>query len=162
GSGREAVFLIGSSVVVAAFGLNLLGLRITGAVQALVTAGVLGFVILIVAFAVRDVRADAFTPLAPLGWSAGGVAGTQLFVGFVGWEAITPLAEEFRNPERDLVRASVLSVGLVAVLYLTLAIVTIGTRAYGLGSSSGLPPFAIMGARAFGSRAVPIIGLVGG
>ena len=162
GSGREQVFLIGGSVVVAAFALNLLGLRIAGAVQALVTAGVLGFVILIVAFAVRDVRADAFTPFAPMGWSAVGVAATQLFWAFVGWEAITPLAAEFRNPERDLMRASVISVGLVAALYLALAIVTIGTRSHGMGLSSGLPPFAIMGARAFGSRAVPIIGLVGG
>jgi len=162
GLGREGVFLIGGSVVVAAYALNLLGLRIAGGAQALVMIGVLGFVILILVFAVRDVRRDAFTPFAPMGWSAVGVAATQLFWAFVGWEAITPLAEEFRNPERDLVRASVLSVALVAGLYLALAIVTIGTRAYGMGSASGLPPFAIMGARAFGSRAVPLIGLVGG
>jgi amino acid efflux transporter len=155
------VFLIGGSVVLAAFALNLLGLRIAGAAQALVTAGVLGFVILIVVFAVPDVRWEAFTPFAPRGWSAVGVAATQLFWAFVGWEAITPLAEEFRNPDRDLVRASVLGVVLVATLYLALAVVTIGTRAYGAGPS-GLPPFALMGAKAFGSRAVPIIGLVGG
>ena len=162
GLGREGVFLIGGSLVVAAFALNLVGLRIAGAVQGLVTAGVLGLVIVILVFAVRDVRWDAFTPFAPVGWSAVGVAATQLFWAFVGWEAITPLAEEFRNPERDLVRASLVSVGLVAVLYLALAVVTIGTRAYGLGISAGLPPFALMGRNAFGASAVPIIGLAGG
>ncbi|RPH71559.1 MAG: amino acid permease [Myxococcaceae bacterium] len=162
GLGREGVFLIGGSMVVAAFALNLLGLRIAGAVQGLVTAGVLGLVILILVFAARDVRWDAFTPFAPMGWSAVGVAATQLFWAFVGWEAITPLAEEFRNPERDLMRASVVSVGLVAALYLALAVVTIGTRAYGAGMSAGLPPFALMGGKAFGARALPIIGLAGG
>ncbi len=162
GLGRTGVFLIGGGVVVAAYGLNLLGLRIAGAAQAFVTAGVLGFVTLIVLFAARDVRLEAFTPFAPMGWSAVGVAATQLFWAFVGWEAITPLAEEFRNPGRDLVRASLVSVGLVAALYVALAFVTIGTHAYGVGSSSGLPPFAVMGAKAFGSKAVPIIGLMGG
>jgi amino acid efflux transporter len=162
GLGRGGVFLIGGSMVLAAYALNLLGLRIAGAVQGLVTAGVLGLVILILVFAVRDVRRDAFIPFAPMGWSVVGVAATQLFWAFVGWEAITPLAEEFRNPERDLVRASVVSVGLVAALYLALAVVTIGTRAHGTGMSAGLPPFALMGKKAFGTGALPIIGLAGG
>jgi len=162
GLGRDGVFVIGGCMVVTAYALNLLGLRIAGAVQGLVTAGVLGLVILILSFAVRDVRLEAFTPFAPMGWSAVGVAATQLFWAFVGWEAITPLAEEFRNPERDLVRASVVSVGLVAALYLALAVVTIGTRAYGTEMSAGLPPFALMGRKAFGAGALPIIGLAGG
>jgi amino acid efflux transporter len=162
GLGRGGVFLIGGSMVLAAYALNLLGLRIAGAAQGLVTAGVLGLVVLILVFAVRDVRWDAFTPFAPMGWPVVGVAATQLFWAFVGWEAITPLAEEFRKPERDLVRASVVSVALVAALYLALAVVTIGTRAYGIGMSAGLPPFALMGRMAFGAGALPIIGLAGG
>lgn len=162
GLGREGTFLIGGSMVVAAYALNLLGLRIAGAVQGLVTAGVLGLVILILVFAARDVHWGAFAPFAPVGWSAVGVAATQLFWAFVGWEAITPLAQEFRNPERDLVRASLISVGLVAALYLALAVVTIGTRAYGMEVSAGLPPFALMGGKAFGPGALPVIGLAGG
>src|SRR5262249_50735784 len=55
GLGRGGVFLIGGSMVLAAYALNLLGLRIAGAVQGLVTAGVLGLVILILVFAIRDV-----------------------------------------------------------------------------------------------------------
>jgi amino acid efflux transporter len=91
-----------------------------------------------------------------------GIAATQLFWAFVGWEAITPLAQEFRNPERDLARASLISVGLVAALYLALALVTIGTRAYGTGGSAGLPPFALLGGKVFGPGALPVIGLAGG
>jgi hypothetical protein len=70
-------------MVVAAYALNLLGLRIAGTVQGLVTAGVLGLVILILVFAARDVQGDAFVPFASRGWSAVGVAATQLFWAFV-------------------------------------------------------------------------------
>jgi len=147
--GRDAQFVIAGAFIVLAYGLNLLGLRLVGAAQAVATVGVLGLVVVVVLASVRDVRADAFAPLAPFGWPAVGFAAVQLFWAFVGWEAITPLAEEFHSPERDLRRASVLSVGIVAVVYLALATV-------------GLPPFARMAERALGSSALVAVGIAGG
>lgn len=161
GMGRGGVFVIGGAVLAVAYGLNLIGLRLAGAVQAVATAGVLVLVVVIVAAAASDVRADAFQPFAPAGWPAVGVAATQLFWAFVGWEAITPLAEEFADPARDVARASVISVVAVAVVYLALAVVTIGTHAYGI--PAGAPPsFAQMAGRAFGGRAVVVVGVAGG
>ena len=159
--GRDAQFVIAGAFIVLAYGLNLLGLRLVGAAQAVATVGVLGLVVVVVLASVRDVRADAFAPLAPFGWPAVGFAAVQLFWAFVGWEAITPLAEEFHSPERDLRRASVLSVGIVAVVYLALATVTVGTHAYG-PEASGLPPFARMAERALGSSALVAVGIAGG
>jgi amino acid efflux transporter len=161
GLGRDAQFLIAAGVIALAYGMNLLGLRLVGAAQSIATVGVLALVVGVVIGALRDMRAEAFLPFAPFGWPAVGVAATQLFWAFVGWEAITPLAEEFRSPERDLRRASVISVAVVAVVYLALAVVTIGTVAYGAGAS-GLPPFAWMADRAFGSGALLAVGVVGG
>src|SRR3989442_1529384 len=117
GLGRDAQFVIALAFIALAYGLNLLGLRLVGAVQ--------------------------------------------VFWAFVGWEAIPPLAEEFRSPERDLRRASVISVGVVAVIYLALALVTIGTHAYG-AEAGGLPPFALMAERAFGPGALLVVGIAGG
>lgn len=161
GLGRDAHFAIALTFIALAYGLNLLGLRLVGAVQTLATVGVLALVIGVVLAANRDVRADAFVPFAPLGFSAVGLAAVQVFWAFVGWEAITPLAEEFRSPERDLRRASVISVGVVAVIYLALALVTIGTHAYG-AEAGGLPPFALMAERAFGPGALLVVGIAGG
>src|SRR5205807_852015 len=101
----------------------------------------------------------AFGPSAPFGWPAVGTAATQLFWAFVGWEAITPLAQEFRDPARDVRRASLFSVGFVAVIYLSLAAVTIGTRSYGV---AGLPSFAQMAEESFGVGAVLVVGIAGG
>jgi amino acid efflux transporter len=161
GLGRDAHFAIALTFIGLAYGLNLLGLRLVGAVQTVATVGVLSLVIGVVLAASRDVRADAFLPFAPFGFSAVGLAAVQVFWAFVGWEAITPLAEEFRSPERDLRRASVISVGVVAVIYLALALVTIGTHAYG-AEAEGLPPFALMAERAFGPGALVVVGITGG
>lgn len=161
GVGRAGVFLIGGGVLAVAYGLNFVGLRLAGAVQAIATAGVLVLVAIIVAAAVGDVRAEAFQPFAPAGWPALGVAASQLFWAFVGWEAITPLAEEFADPARDVTRASVISVVVVAIVYLALAVVTIGTHDYDI--APGAPPsFAQMAARAFGGRAIAVVGVAGG
>jgi amino acid efflux transporter len=161
GLGRDAQFAIALIFIGLAYGLNLLGLRLVGVVQTVATVGVLALVIGVVFAANRDVRADAFVPFAPLGLSAVGLAAVQIFWAFVGWEAITPLAEEFRSPDRDLRRASVISVGVVAVLYLALALVTVGTHAYG-AAAGGLPPFALMAQRTFGSGALLVVGIAGG
>ena len=159
GLGRGGVFALAGAVVGVAYAINFLGLRIAGWTQLAATAGVLLLVVVVLIASVPDVRPEAFRPFAPAGWPAVGVAAAQLFWAFVGWEAITPLAEEFRNPERDLVRASVISVAVVAILYTALAWVTVGTHAYGRGS---VAPFAQMAAHAFGPRALAVVGAAGG
>lgn len=161
GLGRGGVFALGGAVIAVAYALNFLGLRIAGWTQLAATAGVLLLVVVVLVASVGDVHPAAFHPFVPAGWPAVGGAAAQLFWAFVGWEAITPLAEEFRNPERDLVRASVISVAIVAVIYTALAWVTIGTHAYG-GAAGGLPPFARMAATAFGPRALAVVGIAGG
>ena len=159
GLDRDRSFLVAATVLALAYGLNLAGLRLAGAVQLAATAGVLALVGVVVIAAAPRVSGSAFEPFAPLGWSAVGTAATQLFWAFVGWEAITPLAQEFRDPSRDVRRASLLSVGLVGVIYLALAAVTIGTRSYGV---AGLPSFAQMAQDSFGSGAMFVVGIAGG
>jgi len=161
GVGRDGVFLIAAGVVVVAYLLNLTGLKLAGVVQAVATASVVTLVVVLLFARAPAVDPAAFHPFAPHGWAAAGVAATQLFWAFVGWEAITPLAEEFRDPARDILRASVISVVAVAVLYIALGLVTVGTHAYG-GPPGELPAFARMAADAFGPRAVAVVGVVGG
>jgi amino acid efflux transporter len=161
GLGRTGTFLIAFGIVVLAYGLNLLGLRVAGAAQAAATAGVLALVGAILVVSLPRVSAAAFHPFAPFGWRAVGTAATQIFWAFVGWEAITPLAEEFHAPERDILRSSVISVAVVTVFYLALAFVTVGTQSYGR-PISGLPAFAQMAAHAFGPGSVVFVGIAGG
>jgi amino acid efflux transporter len=54
-----------------------------------------------------------------------------LFVAFFGWEAITHLSAEFRDPARDVPRATFLAVFLVTAIYLGVAFAVVSTGTYG-------------------------------
>jgi amino acid efflux transporter len=55
---------------------------------------------------------------------------------FVGWEAVAQLVGDFRDPAHDLPRAMALAFGVVTVVYVGLAVATIGVTA---GSASHVP-----------------------
>src|SRR5206468_7328923 len=54
-----------------------------------------------------------------------------LFFAFFGWEAITHLSAEFRDPARDVPRATLISVGLVTTIYVGVSLAVVGTGTYG-------------------------------
>jgi amino acid efflux transporter len=61
------------------------------------------------------------TPFAPHGWSGVGAAAAVLVWGFAGWEAVSSLSAEYRDPRRDVPRATGIAVAVVGVLYLAVA-----------------------------------------
>lgn len=109
---------------------NYQGIELSGAVQ----VGIISTIALILSAAILaalpQVELRSFTPFAPQGWWPVGVAMTRLFWAFVGWEMIVHLAEEFKNPQRDIPVSLGTSIGIINLLYLSLAFVTIGTQAY--------------------------------
>ena len=158
GGGREASFAFGGLVFLA-FVLNAVGLRVSARAQLLSVAAIAAGMMLIVGRSLGHVERGAFSPFAPYGTAAIGLSAVQLFWAFVGWEAITPLAPDFRNP-RDISRASLLAVVVVGILYVSLAIATIGTRAYGPALTSETP-LIHMATGAFGPAAALVVGAAG-
>ncbi|WP_224367570.1 APC family permease [Hyalangium versicolor] len=159
GGGPMMVAGLGIGLVVLGYTLNYVGLRVSAMAQ-LVTLGVIATgLALIVGRALPHVEPHAFTPFFSRGPAAVGLAAVQLFWAFVGWEAITPLAREFRNP-RDIWRSSVLSVAIVGVLYLGLAVAVIGTRAHG-SSGGSIAPLVLLAERVSGTRASTVVGIAG-
>jgi amino acid efflux transporter len=65
-----------------------------------------------------------------------GTAANILVWLFVGWEAVAQLAGDFRRPETDLPRAMALAFAVVTVVYIGLAVATIGVTA---GTHSRVP-----------------------
>ena len=159
GGGREAKFALGGGLVLLAYLLNVAGLRVSARAQVLSLAAITVGMTLIVGRAFGHLDASAFFPFAPHGAAAIGLAAVQLFWAFVGWEAITPLAAEFRDP-KDITRASVLAVVVVGILYVSLAVATVGTRAYGPGLALETP-LVHMAAGTFGPSAAGVVGASG-
>jgi amino acid efflux transporter len=119
---RVATFLV---IVGAVFVMNWFGLRISGRVQ-LVLTGVLAALLLVtVIAALPHAHRANLTPFAPHGWSGVGAAAAVLVWGFAGWEAVSSLSAEYRNPRRDVPRATGVAVLVVGALYLAVAVTSV-------------------------------------
>ncbi|WP_225102275.1 APC family permease [Streptomyces sp. CoH27] len=122
GGGKSMALTVAAVLLLAAFTSNTFGLRISGRLQ-LILVGVLAVLLLIaVLTALPHSDTAHLTPFAPHGWGAVGQAASLLFFTFAGWEAVTHLSGEFRDPARDLRRVTMTTLAVIAVLYLGLAL----------------------------------------
>src|SRR5882724_2348909 len=89
-----------------------------------------------IATAIPHASAEHLHPFFPHGTGAVITAAIPLFYAFAGWEVITHLSAEFRNPDRDLVLGTLLTVGIVAFLYVGVCFAVVATGAYGNDSAN--------------------------
>ena len=90
------------------------------------TAVLAALLLVAIVTALPESRAGHWTPFAPHGWAAVGTAASLLMLSFIGWEAVSHLAGELRDPARQLPRAILSALAVVVVLYLGLAVATVG------------------------------------
>ncbi|MDE3058154.1 MAG: amino acid permease, partial [Bacteroidota bacterium] len=102
-----------------------------------------------VLFSAGSVKPQNFSPFFPNGFFPVGTAAALIFWSYLGYENVSNVAEEFRDPQRDFRRSIILSVVLIGVLYIAVAIVSIGTLAYEAGGS--VAPFAAIFSNLLGS-----------
>ncbi|RIJ69705.1 amino acid permease [Nakamurella silvestris] len=152
GCGPSFAPLFAAAILGAAVLTGVAGLRVGGVVQVVLAAGVCVVLLVAIAAAIPQIHWVAFTPFAPQGITGIGVAVVVLFYAFSGWEAVAHLASDFRNVGRTLPRATLLTLVVVAVLYLGIAVAVVGTNSYGsteidtvslgniVGSQFGLSP----------------------
>ena len=131
GLDRAGEYAAALLILAAPVAANLRGLKVSGNLALGLTALVALLLAAAAFVSLPHQRLAAWTPFAPHGWAAVGQGAVLLFFAFSGWEAIAPLAAEFRRPRHDIPRATVLAVAIVSVLYLALAAATIGAHVYG-------------------------------
>ncbi|WP_248001075.1 APC family permease [Streptomyces sp. RPA4-5] len=154
GWGGTGAAVVAGAVVAVALVSNAVGLRLSGRVQ-LLLGGLLAVVLLgTVLAAAPQVSAAHFTPFMPGGWSSVGSAAVVLFFAFAGWEAASHLSGEFADPGRDLPRVTRRTLAVITVLYLGLAVATIG--ALGPAAAGTETPLTELLARSVGGAARPV------
>ncbi len=138
GGGRLARALIATLLLAAVIALAAGGLRSSATAQLLLVGLLLGVVIVAVAGSAGSSHAANWSPFAPHGWQAVGHAASTLMLSFVGWEAVAPLTNRFTEPGRQLPRVIGIALAVTSVLYLGLAIATVGVLGAGAGISAPL------------------------
>lgn len=111
--------------------LNVRGVKLAGFAQVLVVSTIAAVMLVAILSAITHVNPANFHPWMPHGWWSVGASTVAIFWCYVGWEMVAHLAEEFRDPSRDLRRTFTVGPVLVGVLYVALSFVTVGTHAYG-------------------------------
>lgn len=128
-----SIDLIGSHYdVVAAFVVVLVSVLLAFGIRESAGTNTAFVLIQLVAFAVfiggciSAVRPEHFTPFAPLGFKGIAASAALVFFAYIGFDTVTVAAEESHNPQRDLPIGVIGSLLIGGVLYMTVAVITIG------------------------------------
>lgn len=99
----------------------------------------LAVIVLVIGVGAFYVDIDNWTPFMPNGFTGvmGGVA--AVFFAFIGFDAVSTLAEESKDPQRDLPKGMIYSLVICTIVYIALALVLTGMVTYAqLGVSDPL------------------------
>ncbi|MGD3107465.1 APC family permease [Streptomyces sp. YGL11-2] len=154
GWGDAGAAAVGGAVLAGSLVSNAVGLRMSGRVQ-LLLGGLLAAVLLCTVLAAApQVSTAHFTPFMPGGWVSVGSAAAVLFFAFAGWEAASHLSGEFADPARDLPRVTRRTLAVITVLYLGLAVATVGVL--GPAAADTDTPLTALLTRSVGGAARPV------
>lgn len=103
--------------------------------------------VIIVGFFYIDI--DNWTPFMPNGFGGVMAGVSAVFFAYIGFDAVSTLAEEAKNPQRDLPRGMIYSLVICTIVYIILALVLTGMVSYTLlGVSDPLAEiFALKGVK---------------
>ena len=156
--GGPAPQIVAGVVLAGAFAANCAGLRVSGRLQLGLVAVLVVLLAIAIAGAAPDVQMTNFAPAAPHGLAGIVRAAGVLLFAFVGWEAVSHLSADFADPERGLRRATVFTLIVVGVLYLGLAVVSIGVL--GVGATSATVPLAALVSDGIGGAGRQVTGVI--
>lgn len=151
-------YLIAFLFLVFALCSNLFGMQVSGRVSLSLSVAVLLVLVATILFSLSDMKAENFEPFAPRGFRGVGEACVLIFWAYFGWESVTHLVPEFRNPERDVMRSMWTSLAIIGGVYVMLSVVTIGTGTYGTEGKGA--PLALLMSHAIGFSAAVATALV--
>lgn len=136
---RDAPHIFGVPIVV-----NLLAVLIVAVISLVLVAGIresarfnaimVGIKILVLTFFVvigfKWVNPGNWTPFAPNGWAGISAGAAIVFFAYIGFDAVSTVAEETRNPQRNLPIGIIASLIICTVVYILVSAVFTGLIGY--------------------------------
>ena len=113
-SGAQIVALIGGAFFIA---VNYVGAKETGKLQNIIVFILLGILTVFTLFGVFNADLDTLRPIAPEGYTPLLPLTGLIFVSYLGFVQITSVAEEIKDPGRNLPIAIIGSVVIVTTIY---------------------------------------------
>jgi amino acid transporter len=89
-------------------------------------------IILVIAVGFFYVQQEHLTPFMPRGFGGVMAGVSAVFFTFIGFDAVSTMAEESKNPQRDLPRGMIYSLLICTVLYILISLVLTGMVPYSM------------------------------
>jgi amino acid transporter/mannitol/fructose-specific phosphotransferase system IIA component (Ntr-type) len=135
--------------------INIRGVKHTGKTQMAIVIGLLSLIVFYIISGFFFIQTSNFSNFAPYGYGSIFSTSGLIFVSFGGLTKVCSVAEECKEPGRNIPLGMFLSWGIISLLYLLVIFITIGlTNPSELGTS--LTPISL------GADAIPILGGIGG
>lgn len=107
-----------------------IGIRESRLANNLLVALKIGAVLLVIAVGAAFVQPERWLAFMPNGFSGMMRGIGAVFFAYIGFDALSTLAEEAKNPKRDLPLAMIFSLALCTLLYVAVALVLTGLASY--------------------------------
>ncbi|MGL4453478.1 MAG: APC family permease [Sarcina sp.] len=115
--------------------VNLLGVNFTKIILNIATVGKLVPLVLFIVVGIFFMKGSHFTPILPNGvYTPGnfGAAALLIFYAFTGFESLALGAEDMENPQKNIPKAIITVMIIVAAVYMLIQLVSIGILGQGL------------------------------
>ena len=112
--------------------LNVRGAQVTGLAENALTLAKLAVLGIFIAYGLKKIlgtpaeTAAGFTPFLPMGAGGVVVAMGLTFIAFEGYDLIATVAEEIKEPEKNIPRATFISLAVAITIYLLILFVSLG------------------------------------
>jgi amino acid transporter/nucleotide-binding universal stress UspA family protein len=112
--------------------LNARGAEVTGKAENIITIAKIFVLMIFIYYGLGQIWAEPdaamanFTPFMPKGFAGVTIAMGLTFIAFEGYDLIATVAEEIKEPEKNIPRATFISLGVTMVVYLLILFVALG------------------------------------
>jgi basic amino acid/polyamine antiporter, APA family len=107
-----------------------IGIRESAKFNNIIVLVKIAVIVLFIVLGVRHVNLSNLKPLMPFGWKGVMAGAAIIFFAYIGFDAVSTAAEETKNPKRDVPLGLMLCLGVVIVLYVSVAFVLTGIVPY--------------------------------
>ena len=120
-----------------------IGIRESAKINNIIVLVKIAVIILFVFLGVRHINLANLKPMMPFGWKGVMAGAAIIFFAYIGFDAVSTAAEETKNPKRDVPLGLMLCLGVVIVLYVSVAFVLTGIVPYKLIDVGNALPAAL-------------------
>src|SRR5512136_2476278 len=107
-----------------------IGIRESAKINNIIVGVKVAVIVLFVVLGVTHVNLANMRPLMPFGWKGIMAGAAIIFFAYIGFDAVSTAAEETKNPKKDVPLGLMLCLGVVIILYVSVAFVLTGMVPY--------------------------------